>query len=344
MLITDLDESFQKEIKANIASTCQRNLEMALYAMKEQPKKAFYMLNEAIKLDSAFIPAYAALVKLFDNMGQTEKTIDIIDRALHYKNDKDLLLAKVILFQKINQEKEALELTVSMVANNQNKPEAAYLKGTILYEQGSITQAYKSFELTTSIKPSMLEGTLAKAVILQKEGKMGQAVALFDSLYQSNKEDKTVLYHLAFFKKEAGDYDKAIALLKDLEQADSTFADAFFLKAEIKFQLEKYEEAINAFQISVAKYTNEPEQLANVYSNISVCYFKLERYEEAEQAASNAIEMNTSLAAAYLNRGNAREMLRKDLESCNDWQKAVELGLSEIAPLIDGYCEVQSNE
>ncbi len=135
VLISDLDPAFQKEVKANIASTCQRNLEMALYAMKEQPKKAYYMLNEAIKLDSAFIPAYAGLVKLFDGMGQTEKTIDIIDRALIYKEDKDLLLAKAILLQKIDQEKEALALVDNMVTSNQNKPEAAYLQGYIYYEQ-----------------------------------------------------------------------------------------------------------------------------------------------------------------------------------------------------------------
>jgi len=42
---------------------------------------------------------------------------------------------------------------------------------------------------------------------------------------------------------------------------------------------------------------------------------------------NKAILLDEKYAAAYLNRGIAREMLRKDDEACSDWNKAASLGL-----------------
>lgn len=302
------------------------------------------MLNEAIKLDSTFIPAYAALTKLFLNVGQIEKAYNTIDIALQYNEDDNLLLAKAKVLEKLNQEKKAIDLTKTITATNKTKSKAAYIRGSILYKRGNNKQAFDEFDAASKIDGSMLESHLAKAVVLQNEGKIDEAISLFDSLYNQNNENILVLYHLAFFKKEAQDFDRAFALLSKIENKDSTFTDAYFLKGEINYQLNKFEESIDDFQKSTINNTTQTEKIAAAYSNISACYYKLENFEEAEKAATGAIEINNTLAEAFLNRGNAREMLRKEIESCEDWHQAIKLGLKNIAPLIKGYCEVNTSK
>ena len=52
----------------------------------------------------------------------------------------------------------------------------------------------------------------------------------------------------------------------------------------------------------------------------------MKKYEEAESDASKAISLDKQYGYAYLNRGIAREMLRKFKEACEDWEQAGKLG------------------
>ena len=55
--------------------------------------------------------------------------------------------------------------------------------------------------------------------------------------------------------------------------------------------------------------------------------FKLKDYKGSAADCDKAITLNNSYAAAYLNRGIAREMLRQQDKACEDWNKAASLGL-----------------
>ncbi|MCW8968253.1 MAG: tetratricopeptide repeat protein, partial [Flavobacteriales bacterium] len=55
--------------------------------------------------------------------------------------------------------------------------------------------------------------------------------------------------------------------------------------------------------------------------------YKLKDYEGAVADCDKAISLDKNYAAAYLNRGIAYEMLRKEDKACEDWNKAAELGL-----------------
>jgi tetratricopeptide (TPR) repeat protein len=59
---------------------------------------------------------------------------------------------------------------------------------------------------------------------------------------------------------------------------------------------------------------------------LSGIYFKKEDYKKALEMADKAIKMDKENAAAYVNRGMAKEMLRDMNGACEDWLKAKELG------------------
>lgn len=45
----------------------------------------------------------------------------------------------------------------------------------------------------------------------------------------------------------------------------------------------------------------------------------------------------------YLVRGNSKEMINKFSDACEDWYKAVDLGMTDILPLIKNFCETHSD-
>jgi len=54
--------------------------------------------------------------------------------------------------------------------------------------------------------------------------------------------------------------------------------------------------------------------------------------------ATKAIDLDPKNGQAYYNRGIARQMLREEEEACNDWKKALELGITPAKSFIDTDC------
>jgi Flp pilus assembly protein TadD len=54
--------------------------------------------------------------------------------------------------------------------------------------------------------------------------------------------------------------------------------------------------------------------------------------------ATRAIELDPKNGPAYYNRGIASQMLREEDNSCNDWKKALELGVEGARLVINTSC------
>ena len=67
---------------------------------------------------------------------------------------------------------------------------------------------------------------------------------------------------------------------------------------------------------------------------------EMEDYENVVVFSTKAIELDENLGAAFYNRAIANEMLRKELEACQDWDKAADLGIR----VAEGYYTTNSCE
>ena len=73
-------------------------------------------------------------------------------------------------------------------------------------------------------------------------------------------------------------------------------------------------------------------------TNLSGVYFKRKEYKKALDHANKAIQMDKENAAAYVNRGMAKEMTRDMEGACEDWFKAKELGSETGKNYYAGNC------
>ncbi|WP_165821981.1 tetratricopeptide repeat protein [Hymenobacter edaphi] len=66
--------------------------------------------------------------------------------------------------------------------------------------------------------------------------------------------------------------------------------------------------------------------------------YLLQRFPESVAAFDEAIKLDPGYALAYQNRGAAKMSAGDQAGGCRDWQKASELGVGELRPLLKQYC------
>ena len=70
------------------------------------------------------------------------------------------------------------------------------------------------------------------------------------------------------------------------------------------------------------------KEYAFAYNNMAGAHIKLEQFKEAVDAATKAIQIDKEFGYAYYNRGVAQEMLRNEIQACEDWVTASSLGVN----------------
>ena len=74
------------------------------------------------------------------------------------------------------------------------------------------------------------------------------------------------------------------------------------------------------------------------YNNIGNLLYTQKKYEEAVDYYDKAIMLNPEYGVAYMNRGICKEMLRLPEEACEDWTKALSLGIKKADTYIKSQC------
>ncbi len=108
-------------------------------------------------------------------------------------------------------------------------------------------------------------------------------------------------------------------LLKNTEKEQTP--EAFFRKGNAYKRLEKYEDAIDAYTKAIEL---NPEY-SNAYNNRGLAHKKRGKFTEAITDYSKAILIDPKYATAYNNRGVAYRILKKYAEAIADYEKAIEL-------------------
>jgi len=117
-------------------------------------------------------------------------------------------------------------------------------------------------------------------------------------------------------------------------------SDVFYLAGNVYFKMEYYEKASEAYSNAI-EFNDEsemPVDLFNLYYNRGNAYFKSEFYRSAINDFTYAIREKADSYNAYHNRGLAYKH-REELENaCADFAKAKELGSKISDKFIEEYC------
>ena len=131
-----------------------------------------------------------------------------------------------------------------------------------------------------------------------------------------------------------GNYDGALASYNRAISVDAKFQLAYNNRGVLQMDKGRLDDAEKDFK----KALELKSDYSAAASNLSGVYFKKKEYKPALDWANKAVKMDKENAAAYVNRGMAREMTRDMVGACEDWHTAKELGSETGKNYYSGNC------
>jgi len=139
-------------------------------------------------------------------------------------------------------------------------------------------------------------------------------------------------YQMRQFDSSLYYFNCAIAL-------DSTFHEAIFRRALVKAKMNDLEEAYKDYSMAIS-ISQEPKYYNNRGINLAIRNHMQEAIKDYDQA----LALDSTYAQAYLNKGVALNYLGDTEASCQNFQKAYELGLTMARQFLIENCSYELNE
>lgn len=221
--------------------------------------------------------------------------------------------------------------------------------GLALYNKGKYDDAIKAFDKAIELNPQLADAWNNKGVSLKAQNKYDEAIVASDKAIELNPRLAKAWFNKGLALGYQGKYDEAIQAYNrsieiDPEDADvcynkgmalrllgrNTKADATLAHAKKKlnskgndlFDLEKYSEAIKAYDIALAA---DPKYM-NAWINKGTAFFRLDRYDEAIEVFNQIIEIDPKHADAWHRKEVVLKKMGRKVEAGDAFARAEELG------------------
>ena len=202
-------------------------------------------------------------------------------------NNQKILIEKALEFHKTGKIKDAINLYLKIIGNNENNSQLLFLLGTAQVQLGEMNNGVKNLKKSLSIKPDNASA----------HSNLGNAFKALNRL-----EDAL------------NSYNKAIEI-------NANFSDAYSNRGIILQELKRFDEALESYNKAIQIKPNH----FFAHSNKGITLKELNRYEEALASYDKAIEINPKFIEPYNNKGNVLKDLKRYAEALENFKKVMEL-------------------
>jgi tetratricopeptide (TPR) repeat protein len=272
---------------------------------KKMTNKALEDFTNAIKYDPYNLPAYSSRADLYAQIGDYLKALS--DYRFYLTIDSsniDMYIRKSEMHILLKRPDDAItDLDDALQVN----PQAAAIflkKGLLLYDRNETGKALDNF--TSAIR---IDSTIALAWFYR-----GRCNILL------NKASAA-----------AGDFEQARGYRLDSENIKTIqeYAQAYYVRAEAKFNGNKTDSALILVNTAIALYPS-----SSVYRfSQGEYYFSLQHYNEAINSYNEAIKRNDAFKDAYYKRGLACYKLRSYQDAIDNFTAFLKLDPSQVIVL-----------
>lgn len=255
----------------------------------------------AIRLDSTKTKFYLKLSDIYFATNNIDASEEILEKVLTMdaKNQEAYLkLAELHFLHK--RYKQALEVLNKVLQLDSYNPKAYFIRAWVFKEEGDTTAAIRSYLTAVEQKTDYFEA-YEDLALLYHHKKDPIAISYYKNALNIKPDNTQVMYNLAMFYQEIGDYDKAIMQYKMIIQIEPSNKYALHNIGWIDMvELKKYDEAIAFFTRAIDLDNNYIEA---VY-NRGLAFESLKKYDNARQDYAYVLKLNDKYALAIegLNR------------------------------------------
>lgn len=268
-----------------------------------------------------------------DSMQTFRESFRIVLRGLMQAKNADLLSAgeaqfrqalahapgdgrAVDLLQQANRERSGLLAQSSSI----DAAAAALKLARFAYEQGRYADALVQVRAAVQSQPSAGAFNLT-GLILQKQGKVEEAIQAFRQAYRRNANDVDIVLNLATALEQAGQFDQALSYFKEaaaLQPEDpdlhNNLGVAYARQGKPALALQEYRRALQL----------DP-QMADAYNNMGIALGMQRDFPAAIRAFEKATSLDPAHFDALKNLGNTYLQIEKFDQAAYAYEKALQL-------------------
>lgn len=156
------------------------------------------------------------------------------------------------------------------------------------------------------------ERLLQKGVDYHDAGQYDKAIEVYKQILQEDSTSVEAMYEMSFSLLQAGQFEEAIKYCDKLIDRDDKYAIlAYNTKGSALNYLDKTDESIAVYLEGIERYEDFPQ----LYYNLGLAYFSKKEYLKAKEAFLQTLKLNPKHSGGHLNLGRTMAVLKKRPES-----------------------------
>ncbi len=265
-----------------------------LLYQKNSFDEAITDLQVAISIDSTKAQYFHKLSDVFMDYYQSRAALNIMEQAGERFPERIPTLLKLSETQVILKEySESIQTVNNILALEPQNPDAFFMLGVTLTEQGDTTRAINAFQTAVENNPELIDAWLYIGGIYENQ-KDKRALDYYNAAISANPNSIEALHSKAFYLQNHDDIAGAIDIYNQINTIDPRYQPSFLNKGILYLELDSLDRAKGEFDILCG--INPKDALGFYYRGVTQ---QLQgNVEAARQDFQNAINLNPDFERA----------------------------------------------
>lgn len=257
----------------------------------------------AIGLDNSDVVAYVSAINCLSELDMDNEALSLSKKGLTlYKDNFNLLLCRVYIFEKIEEYDKELECADYILNLGKNKEEALFIKATVYDLQKKYECSFKCYEDIAKIDKRNIDAWYGLVLSSYNLENFNNASKFAEKVISLDNKNPYMYCLLASFLEKLGKYEKAlenIDIAIELEDNHSYY----YLKGLILGEMgeEKQSQEFYRIGVELALDSLDSDSSANSYAFIGAFFERLGEYNKAEEYFNKSGKTSSEMEDIYLN-------------------------------------------
>lgn len=265
---------------------------MFCYGKLNRSQEALDFLNRYLDRFPFSETAWYEYGQFFFNKKHYEEAIKAYDYLLAVNSSVISVYShKAACYEAMNKWEKAISVYEEMLELEYTKAFTYYKIGLCYKEAGIFSSASNYFHKALREDPQFYLAMMELSYIHERMGDMEKALYFAQEAVALNEENIEYQKRLAFLYISCGKYEESLDSLKKLVESEPSRFYNWYAYSEVMMLLNEYEEAVTILKIALLTH-----QRAELYYQLSNCFFILKDEEEGMIALQKALELDPSLS------------------------------------------------